>query len=128
MRGSSRQEPQQESLIASDPEIAEAFRELTSSVVLNILLVTTPGTSCDPFLGDLAALGHRVVIARSNEQALENFYDEPFDLVLCHRSSERNSCEEFAAYLRALDPRQQILVLDLGRALSSEYVTKTFSS
>ena len=61
----------------------------------------------------LAALGHRVVIAKSNKQALESFYLQAFDLIICDQGSEASKCGELAAYLRTLDPRQRILVMDL---------------
>ena len=99
--------------VLPDPRIEEALQELTSSRVLAILLVTAPARSCDPLLLGLAALGHRVVIAKSNQQALENFYLQAFDLVICDQGFEKNKCSELAAHLRTLDPRQRILFIDL---------------
>lgn len=94
-----------------DPRIEEALRELTPSRLLEILLVTRPRSSSDPLLTGLALLGHRVVIATSDKQALENFYRQAFDLVICDKNFAGSNCDEFAAYLRTLDPRQRILVL-----------------
>lgn len=99
--------------VSPDPQIEEALRELSSSRILEILLVMTYGKSCDALLLGLAALGHRVVIAQSNKQALEGFYRQAFDLVICDQGSEGSSCAELAAYLRTLDPRQRIIVMDL---------------
>ena len=114
MRGAPRRDAQDD-LSAIDPRIEEAFRKLTSSRVLEILLVTTPGRSCAPLLPGLAALGHRVVIAKSKKQALENFYLQAFDLVVCDQGSESSTCDEFATFLQTLDPRQRILIMDFER-------------
>lgn len=99
--------------VPPDPQIEEALRELGSSRVLEILLVMSPGRSCDALLLGLAALGHCVVIAKSDKQALETFYRQAFDLVLCDQGSEGSGCDELAAYLRTLDPRQRIVAMDL---------------
>ena len=96
-----------------DPGIEEALRELGSSRVLEILLVMTTGKSCDAILLGLAALGHHVVVAQSDKQALEKFYRQAFDLVVCDQASEESRCDELAAYLRTLDPRQRIVAMDL---------------
>ena len=112
MMGSTPRDAQEEELSAIDPRIEEAFRELTSSRALEVLLVTTPGRSCAPLLPGLAALRHHVVIARSKTQALEYFYLQAFDLVICDQGAEGSTCDEFATYLRTLDPRQRILILD----------------
>ena len=115
MTESSRQEPKEKDLAAIDPRIQEAVLELTSERAINILLVIIPKTYCDPLLLGLAALGHHVVIAKSSEKALQNFYDNAFDLVICDQGSEDNTCAEFAAQLRTLDPHQRILVIDFGQ-------------
>jgi CheY-like chemotaxis protein len=96
-------------------QIQEALPELTSPRVVDILLVINPKTYCDPLLLALAALGHRVVIAKSNQEALKHFYDKAFALVICDRGSEGSGCDEFAAYVRSLDPRQRILPMDFAR-------------
>jgi hypothetical protein len=101
-----------------DPKIEEALRDLTPPRVANILLLIGPDSDCDPLRLALTALGHCVVIAKSKEEALECYYDKAFDLVICDRGSEHTTCDEFAAYLRSLDPRQRILVTDFGRTPS----------
>ena len=114
MRGSSPRDAQQEELSATNPRIEEAFRELASSRALEILLVTTPGRSCDAFLPGLEAVGHSVVIAKSKQQALDNFYRQAFDFVICDQGSA-GRCDEFATYLGILDPRQRILIMNFDR-------------
>ena len=98
-----------------DPKIEEALRDLESPRVVDILLVLGPESYCEPLRLALAALGHCVVIAKSKEEALESYYDKAFDLVICDSGSERAACDEFAAYLRSLHPRQRVLVTDFGR-------------
>jgi PleD family two-component response regulator len=107
-------EPESDCPAAIHRRIQEALPELTSPRIVDILLVVSPETYCDPLLLALAALGHRVVIARSSQEALKNFYDKTFALVICDRASENSGADEFAPYVRSLDPRQRILLMDFA--------------
>lgn len=112
MRRTSGHEPEPDCPAAVHRRIQDALPELTSPGVVDILLVISPQTYCDPLLLALAAQGHRVVIAKSSKEALKNFYEKTFALVICDGASENSGCDEFVAYVRFLDPRQRILLMD----------------
>lgn len=111
MSRTSGHEPEPDCPAAIHRRIQDALPELTSPRVVDILLVISPKTYGDPLLLALAALGHRVVIAKSSQEALKNFYDKTFALIIGDGASD-SGCDEFLACVRSLDPRQRILLMD----------------
>lgn len=112
MKKDSQAERERVQIGGSDPRIKQVLRELESAPVIDILVVTSGQARCESLKRALAALGQRVLIASSTEQALKIFYSTAFNLVLCDQGTNDTACEEFAAHLRTLVPRQRILMLD----------------
>lgn len=88
--------------------------------VIDILAVSQSQARCESLERALTALGHRVVSANSTEQALKMFYSTAFDFVLCDRGHNGSACDEFAAYVRTLIPRQRVLLLDFAATLGPD--------
>jgi PleD family two-component response regulator len=102
---------------AGRSENQKMSREIMSSRVVDILAVGQSEARCETLERALTALGHRVACANSTEQALKMFYRTAFNLVLCDRGPNELACDEFAAYLRTLVPRQRVLLLDFAATL-----------
>jgi hypothetical protein len=102
-----------EPLAALEPSIAETLGgQGETSRGCAVLLVSGRGVPCKLLQRALTARGHCPAIARTTNEAIDEFYRHAFELIIIDQYSEVSANDQLMRYMWLLIPRQRILSID----------------